>query len=143
MKRKFILVFTLLLISLLMVNAVPPQLHKRVTTFEPCSKAPLDVTKIIPDPLVSGKMGEFYVSGTLAKTIPNDYILAALYFDVSKNVPKLINLNWATVCKPDGALECPYSANNTFSVKLSVSVPALPPSYGIVVAIGMQNLKMY
>src|SRR3954447_24220228 len=110
MNRHFIFVLILLSTLLLVHATVPPQLRKRVTTFEPCPEAPLYVTKMEPDPLVSGKKGEFHVSGTFAKTIPKDYILAAAYFDISTDTAKLINFNLATVCKPDGALKCPYPA---------------------------------
>ena len=54
------------------------------------------------------RKGEFYVSGKFPKAIPKDYVLIAAYFDVSTDTPKLINLNWATVCKPDGPLKCPF-----------------------------------
>jgi hypothetical protein len=141
MNRKFIFAFTILLTTLSIVNAVPSKLHKRVTAFEPCTKVPLDVTKMVPDPLVSGERGEFYVSGKLAKTIPEGYILGALYFDVSTDTPKLIDYNAATICEPDGALECPYPAGKFFDVILSGKIPPLPQSYGILVALGDAKLK--
>jgi hypothetical protein len=140
MKQNIIFVFVLLAM-LSIVNAVPAQLRKRATYFKPCEKAPIDVTEIIPDPLVSGERGEFYVSGKLKNTIPPGYILAALYVDASKDELEIIDYNAALICEPDGALECPYKAGTPFSVILSDTIPPLPKSYGIIVAIGDPKLK--
>src|ERR1051325_2692387 len=126
MNRNFIFIF-ILLVTLSTIKAIPlNELRKRVTTFEPCAKTPMDVTQIEPDPLVSGAKGIFHVSGKLAKTIPAGYILAALYVDVSTNTPKLIDYNAATICEPEGALACPFLANTPFAITLSGTIPKLP-----------------
>jgi hypothetical protein len=139
MKQNFIFIF-ILLAMLSMVNAIPAKLHKRITAFKPCPKTPLDVTRITPDPLVSGAKAKFYISGAVAKTIPNDYVLAILYMDISVDPPELIDYSVALICEPDGVLECPYKAKTPFAVIYTVYVPSLPKSYGIVVALGDQTL---
>src|SRR5688572_8643403 len=67
-----ILPFTLvLLVTLLIVNAIPHKLHKRATTFGPCAKgSQLDVT-FSPDPLTSGTIATFTIVGTLTPPASN------------------------------------------------------------------------
>jgi hypothetical protein len=137
MDKKIIFVF-ILLTTLLIVNAIPPQLRKRVTVFEPCANTPpISVTEIEPDPLIPGELGKFHFSGTLASTIPAGYKAAAFFHNLDGGTAKLINYFTADICTPDGILKCPYPAKTPFSGVLSGKVPAdLPKAYGMLVVIG-------
>jgi len=137
MKRIFI--FALILFStLLRVNSVPTQLRKRVTIFEPCPKdPPLSVTRVSPDPVISGQIGNFSVSATLASVITVDFILSIGFHDLSSGTPIQIGQPIALpICTPQGVLECPYPANTRFAVILGGRVSAdLPKAYGILVTL--------
>src|SRR4051794_30716 len=141
MKQNFIFVFVLLA-TLSMVNAIPTKLHKRATIFQPCPDTPvLDVTNVVPDPLVSGIEGNFYVYGKLPHAIPKGSILAALFYDISGAEPQLIDYIAGQICTPKGAIDCPYPAKKVIDVILSGDVPALPDSYAILVLLGDNKLN--
>src|SRR5256885_10164330 len=145
MNRNFIFIFIFILASLLIVNAFPPNLRKRVTTFQACATDPeIQVTEIEPDPLVPGSIGKFHVSGTLAKEIPKGYVLAVGFFDTSPKEPILVGSPFdAPICQPEGALPCPNPANSLFDVILSGTVPAaLPQTYGVLVILGDATLNV-
>ena len=143
MKRIFI--FALILFStLLRVNSVPTQLRKRVTIFEPCPKdPPLSVTRVSPDPVISGQIGNFSVSATLASVITVDFILSIGFHDLSSGTPIQIGQPIALpICTPQGVLECPYPANTPFNVILSGTVPALSINYAILIVLGDKNSRV-
>src|SRR5207244_1300260 len=86
MNRNLIFAF-ILLATLFMVNAVPHQLFKRGTTFNPCPLTGVDplTVSINPDPPVAGKPEKFKVGGTLAKGITaGKTVLAIGFTDVNK-----------------------------------------------------------
>src|SRR4051794_12429098 len=126
MNRNFIFVF-ILLATLSIVNAIPPQLRKRVTVFEPCpaTNTPLKVAKVVPDPIIPGAIVTFDVSGTLPKAITMGFALGVLFIDVSTDTPKLIGqIGPLPICTPEGPLECPYAAKTPFFVKPYGQAPA-------------------
>src|SRR4051794_2788058 len=140
MNRNFIFVFILLAIFSI-VNAVPSQLRKRVTTFEPCpvdNPPVLDVTKVVPDPIISGGKAKFDISGTLPKAIPKGAVLSLAYYDLTiPDNPILIENNPLGICTPEGPLDCPYAAKTLFEVVFTNgAVPLLPPTeYGILITL--------
>jgi hypothetical protein len=143
MNRNFIFVF-ILLAMVSIVNSFPPQLYKRATVFEQCSKSPpIIVSEIEPDPLVPGKLGKFHVSGNIAKTIPKGSTLTANFVNVDSDPPTLIDKIDAYICLPNGILDCPYPAKTPFSGVLSGTVtPALPKSYAILVLLEDANREV-
>src|SRR5438045_1354240 len=91
MNRNLIFAF-ILLATFSIVNAIPPQLHKRATIFEPCPDGtPLEVTEVVPDPIVPGAKVTFSISGTLPEAIAMGSALGVLFVDVSTDTPKLIS----------------------------------------------------
>jgi hypothetical protein len=137
MDKKFIFVF-ILLATLSIVNAIPPQLRKRVTLFEPCPKAPpITVSKVVPDPLVPGGKSKFSVSGKLVDTIPLGYEIGAFFYNLDGAEPILIDFFATDICTPKGILDCPFPAKTPFTGVLSGTAPAaLPKAYGMLVLIG-------
>src|SRR3954451_5810907 len=92
MNRNFIFAF-ILLATLSIFNAVPSQLRKRITTFEPCpvdNPPVLDVTQVVPDPIISGAKVSFYISGKLPKAITIGSTIGAYFADVSTSSPTII-----------------------------------------------------
>src|SRR3954470_17696769 len=135
MNRNFIFVF-ILLVTFSIVNAVPSQLRKRVTTFEPCpvGTPPVLDVYVVPDPLILGEEAKFHISGTLPKAIPKGAMVSLSYFDTTvADDPKLIDTHSLGICTPDGGvLDCPYAAQLEFRVIYTDgSVPILPTQYGI------------
>jgi hypothetical protein len=130
MNRNFIFAI-ILLATFSMINAVPHQLRKRATGFNPCPIGgvdPLTVT-INPDPAVSEKPETYTVSGTLSKDITaQKTILGVEYTDFSKNP---LGDPYTQVFSQSFKAGSPFSitANN-------VPTPKLPSSYFIGVAVG-------
>ncbi|CAG8741169.1 27767_t:CDS:1, partial [Dentiscutata erythropus] len=118
-------------------NAVPSQLNKRATTFEPCHfiKDTLAVS-ITPDPPVKNQPDLFSVSGTLT----NNNITAAqtnlivVFIDLSNSTP-IGDENTQPFNES-------YNAGIPFTINASIPIPAVD-SYGILVFVGEELLTAY
>src|SRR4051812_42661457 len=133
MNRNFIFVF-ILLATLLTINAVPTQLRKRVTLFEPCPETtvPLEVSNVVPDPIIAGARATFDISGKLPKAITTGSMLNVYFYELSTGTPILLGSiaegRGLPICAPEpGVLECPYAAKTPFSVSMYGPAPANLP----------------
>jgi len=136
MKRNFILVF-ILLVTLSTVNAIPHQLLRRVTTFQPCPDgqgAPLNVI-VTPDPPKAGDTASFDVSGNANEDINDDAIMAIGFVDLSSDQPKLVGEPFVQqICS---GIKCPVRSGTSFEAKAEqVPVPKVTEPFGIVVGVG-------
>jgi len=142
MKRNFILVF-ILLVTLSTVNAIPHQLLRRVTTFQPCPDgqgAPLNVI-VTPDPPKAGDTAAFDVSGTANEVINNDAVLAIGFVNLSSDPPTLVGEPFTQqICS--GNVKCPVQSGTSFEAKAEqVPVPKVSEPFGIIVAVGSPESK--
>nr|CAG8549398.1 7747_t:CDS:1 [Entrophospora candida]CAG8556662.1 5659_t:CDS:1 [Entrophospora candida] len=128
----------ILLATLYMVNAIPPQqlLKKTSTTFVSCpvfegAPPPTLTVTLSPDPIVAGTADVFTVSGTLNYDITASDELVISFSDPLANT--VINTTAVALC--DGS-NCPIKAGIPFTQTVQVSVPAkLPSPYAAIVAV--------
>ena len=130
------LIFTIIVIllaTLSMVNAIPHQLHKRATTFVPCTTGSPNklAVSIQPDPPVPNGQLLVTVSGTLTTgTIAAGSKIIYQAFD-NTGAPLSDQLS-SDICS--GAT-CPLEAGTSFSITNKFQTGYFPATYTIAVGI--------
>jgi len=146
MKQNLILV-VILLATLLMVNATPHRLRKRVTTFGACPADPTatgpppDVltVSISPDPPVAGQDCVFTVGATFPVDTPDQLVIAAASADPNGTGTEVDEIPPVDICTSPG-VTCPTSA-----LSMSVTVPineTAAGTYAIAVTIGTTDTTL-
>src|SRR4051812_35009536 len=122
-------IILVLLFTLSIVNAIPHQLHKRITAFGSCGIGNVLDVAVSPDPLIPGKTAQFSVSGPLTPPAKTGSTLGIGFFAAGADDPIAPPL-YLDLCEIQS---CPISY---FDASGPVEVPAkLPKAYDIVVAI--------
>jgi len=135
MKQNLILV-VILLATLLMVNATPHQLRKRVTTFGACPPDPTDTgpapgvltVSISPDPPVAGQDCIATIGAAFPVDTPDQLVIASI--DATGTATPLIPP--VDICTSTG-VTCPTSALN-----MTATIPIDPATTGtFMIAVGI------
>ncbi|CAG8533083.1 9019_t:CDS:1 [Funneliformis mosseae] len=105
------------------------------TKFKKCENdrfsPPLLSVKVHPDPVVSGKLATFKVSGTIPTKITENTAILVYYNDLaSKQIVGDHHLE--SICE---GTECSIEANTPFTKKFKFLTPQLPFEYQINVAV--------
>ena len=119
-----------------MVNAIPHQLHKRATTFVPCTTGSPNklAVSIQPDPPVPNGQLIITVSGTLTTgTIAAGSKIVYQAFD-SASAP-LGDQFTADICTLSG-ITCPLGPGSSFSIAGTFPTGTFPATYTIAVGVG-------
>src|SRR5688500_11194931 len=128
MKRSLIFAI-ILLATLSMINAIPHQLHKRVTTFVPCPEGSLNVisVQLQPDPPVSDSTLTIMITGTL--TSGNIAPGSLLNVGAVDNAGTLIGTaGTLDICT---AIACPVTTGQSFVLMAAFPTKTLPEPYNL------------